>query len=153
MNDLYTVERVMDIITYMISERTQGASLSTFDTTPLSLQGYTNSEIAAAISWMIERSSEHSEDEGAAAGYRILHGIERDAIDPEAWGMVLTYQSLGFLVADDVEAILERVIMMSAERHVGSAEIKAIIASYVLHQQPLPQAGSRSLLLGNDSVN
>lgn len=154
MNNHYAVERVMDIIAYMISEGRQGAPLAAIDTTSLQEQGYTDSEIAAALSWIMERQADRDEIEGPGTGtFRILHGIEQDVLDPDAWGMLMTYHQLGFLDSEDIEQILERAIVMGSERNVGIAEVKALIAAYVLHQQPLPQAGSRSLLLGSDSVN
>lgn len=153
MNSHYAVERVMDIIAYMISERRTGTPLATIDTLTLALQGYTDSEISAALSWIMERQ-QHTNDEGASSNtFRILHGMEREVVEPEAWGMLMTYHSLGFLDDEDVEQILERSILMGTDRNVGVAEIKVLIAAYVINQQPLPQAGSRSLLLGNDSVN
>ena len=154
MNNHYAVERVMDIIAYMISEGRQGAPLNAIDTATLQAQGYTDSEIAAALSWIMERQADRDEIEGPAKGtFRILHGIEREVLEPDAWGMLMTYHQLGFLDSDDIEQILERAVVMGSERYVGVAEIKALIAAYVIHQQPLPQAGSRSLLLGSDSVN
>lgn len=102
----------------------------------------------------MERQADRDEIEGPAKGtFRILHGIEREVLEPDAWGMLMTYHQLGFLDSDDIEQILERAVVMGSERYVGVAEIKALIAAYVIHQQPLPQAGSRSLLLGSDSVN
>jgi len=154
MNNHYAVERVMDIIAFMISERRQGAPLTAIDTTRLHERGYTESEIAAALSWIMERQQDRDEIEGPGHNtFRILHGIEREVLDTDAWGMLMTYNQLGFLDTDDIEQILERVVVMGAERNVGVPEVKALIAAYVIHQQPLSPLGSRSLLLGNDLVN
>ncbi len=154
MNNSYPVDRVMDIIAYMISERRHGAQLTAIDVSPLHAQGYTDSEIAAALSWIMERQADRDAIEGPhRTSFRILHGLERDVLDADAWGMLMTYHDLGFLDSDDVEQILERSLLMGAERSVGIEEIKALIAAYVLSQQPLRESGSRSLLLGNDAVN
>lgn len=64
MNNHYAVERVMDIIAYMISEGRQGAPLNAIDTATLQAQGYTDSEIAAALSWIMERQADRDEIEG-----------------------------------------------------------------------------------------
>lgn len=154
MSNSYAVERVMDIIAYVISEGSTGSSLATFDTTPLHDQGYTDAEIAAAISWILERQADRDAIEGPADNtFRILHGLEREVLEVDAWGMLMTYHHLGFLTTDDVEQLLERTIIMGADRQVGIEEMKSLIAAYVLAQQPLPRSGSRSLLLGNDAVN
>jgi len=52
MNNTYSVERVMDIIADMISERKLGTPLSSIDTQELIERGYSDSEIAAALSWI-----------------------------------------------------------------------------------------------------
>ena len=83
MNTQYSVERVLDIIADLIAGHHAGAALTSIDTRPLHDQGYTDSEIAAAISWMMERRADRDELEGIDHdGFRILHGIERELVSP-----------------------------------------------------------------------
>lgn len=151
MNNTYSVERVMDIIADMISERKSGTPISSIDTRELLERGYSNSEIAAALSWIIERGVEA--DAETTDGFRILHGIEQNVLTIEAWGMLMTYAELGFLGTDDLEQILERAVMLGNERQVAIPEIKAIIAAYMLDGSAYASSSNRRLLLGSDSVH
>ena len=151
MNNTYSVERVMDIIADMISERKSGTPISSIDTRELLERGYSNSEIAAALSWIIERRIDA--DGEPTDGFRILHGIEQNVLSIESWGMLMTYAELGFLSTDDLEQILERAVMLGNERQVGIPEIKAIIAAYMLDGSVYASSSNRRLLLGSDSVH
>lgn len=151
MNDRYTVERIMEIIAYVMGIRRTGTPLMKVDTTELTNQGYTQSEISAAFSWILERGEHDIASD--ADSFRILHGVEAETIAPEAWGLLLSYRDLGFLTNEDLESIIERAMVMGAETDVNIPEIRTLIAVYVMHQGPLAQTGSRNLLLGSDSVN
>lgn len=151
MNNTYSVERVMDIIADMISERKSGTPITAVDTELLQLRGYSESEIAAALSWIIERGVQGPASD--SDGFRILHGIEQNVLSTEAWGMLMTYAELGFLAPDDIEQILERAVMMGTERLVGIPEIKAIIAAFMLDGSVYANSSNRRLLLGSDSVH
>jgi uncharacterized protein Smg (DUF494 family) len=151
MNHTYSVERVMDIIADMISERKAGISLSSIDTSDLHERGYSDSEIAAALSWIIERGQQAPTL--PADGFRILHGIEHNVLTIDAWGMLLTYSELGFLSQDDVEQILERAVILGADRQVAVPEVKALIAAYMLDGSFSATSSNRRLLLGSDSVH
>ncbi len=154
MNPHYSVERVLDIIADLITGHHTGTALASIDTRLLHARGYTDSEIAAAISWIIERRADRDDLEDIDHdGFRILHGIERELLSPESWGMLLTYHECGFLTSDDVEQLLERAVLMGHERHVGAHEMKSLITAYIMNQSPLLPNGNRSSLLGSDSVN
>jgi uncharacterized protein Smg (DUF494 family) len=162
MSDRYTVERIMEIIAYVMGVRRSGTPLMKVDTTELTKQGYTQSEISAAFSWIMERGEQNivphdvqsSEHSGSGEGsFRILHGIEAETITPEAWGLLLSYRDLGFLTNEDLEQIIERAMVMGGETDVDIAEIRALVAVYVMHQGPFADTGSRNLLLGSDAVN
>jgi uncharacterized protein Smg (DUF494 family) len=156
MTDRYTVERIMEIITYVMGAREPGTPLTSVDTTELYAQGYTDSEIAAALSWIIERGEQTLEVDAGDVGpdsFRILHGLETEAITSEAWGLLLSYRNLGFLSNEDVEQIIERAMLMAGETIIDVVEIRAIVAVYVTHLDNYSTGGNRSLLSGNESVN
>lgn len=157
MNDRYIVERIMEIIAFVIAERKLGEPLSRIELDELSRRGYTESEISAALSWILERQQAHPEEEtpdtSRPASFRVLHGIEQDLLRADAWGLLLSYRDLGFLSNEDIEAILERAVLMGSEGRISQSDIKALVAAYVMHQFPTPGTGSRNLLAGNDTVN
>jgi len=150
MSDRYTVERIMEIIAYVIGARSKGTPLTKVDMGELHRLGYTESEISAALSWILERGTN---DASTDTSFRVLHGLEAETITPEGWGLLLSYLNLGFLTNEDVEQIIERAMLMAQETIIDVAEIRALVAVYVMHRGPLPESGSRSLLSGTDAVN
>ncbi|MBI2793831.1 MAG: DUF494 family protein [Ignavibacteria bacterium] len=160
MSDRYTVERIMEIIAYVIGVGSKGTPLTKVDMGELHRLGYTDSEISAALSWILEKAQDSSgknergtQGQGNIGSFRILHGIEAETITPEGWGLLLSYVNLGFLTNDDVEQIIERAMMMANETIVDVPEVRTLVAVYVMHRGPLPLSGSRSLLSGTDSIN
>ena len=156
MNDRYTVERIMEIIAWVIGSHEKGAPLTAVDTSELYKQGYTDGEISAAISWILERGQQaidamHNGVESDS--FRVLHGIESEVITKEAWGMLLSYQNLGFLSNEDIEQIIERAMVMGGETLVDMEELRAIVAVYVMNLDQDSMSGNRSLLSGNEQVN
>jgi len=158
MNDRYTVERIMEIIAYVIGARAEGTPLAKIDVNELARLGYTDGEISAALNWILERAdvmeAEHETDadDSDRLSFRILHGLESETITPEAWGLLLSYRNLGFLSNEDLEQIIERAMMLHGEMEVDLEEIRAIVAVYVSNQAERAGA-NRHLLSGTESVN
>jgi uncharacterized protein Smg (DUF494 family) len=150
MTNSYSVDRVMDAITYIISVQQPGSPLSSVDTHTLQNFGFSEAEIAAALSWLMERT--RVADDEHEGRFRILHGIEQNILTPDAWGMLMMYHEMRFLSSDDVEQILERAVMLGMEREVDTPEIKAIIAAYVLYTAT-PSSANRRMLMGDEMVN
>jgi uncharacterized protein Smg (DUF494 family) len=150
MTNSYSVDRVMDAITYIISVQQPGSPLSSVDTRTLQNFGFSEAEIAAALSWLMERT--RVADDEHEGRFRILHGIEQNILTPDAWGMLMMYHEMRFLSSDDVEQILERAVMLGMEREVDTPEIKAIIAAYVLYTAT-PSSANRRMLMGDEMVN
>ncbi len=152
MTDRYTVERIMEIIAWVVGSHEPGTPLAKVDVTELSARGYTDSEISAALSWILERGDGHV-DPAEHGSFRVLHSVESEVITPEAWGILLSYHNLGFLTNADLEQIIERAMLMAGEAIMDVPEIRALVAVYVMHQGPQPLDGSRSLLSGTEAVN
>lgn len=150
MTNSYSVERVMDVITHIISLQTPGSPLSSVNTEDLTSFGYSDGEISAALSWLLERAN--SPDDELGGRFRILHGIEQNILSPDAWGVLVKYHEMRFLSTEDVEQVLERAVMIGMEREVDLPEIKAIIAAYVLYSAT-PSSSNRRMLLGDEMVN
>lgn len=155
MNDRYTVERIMEIIAYVMGARAQGTPLAKIDVAELSRRGYTDGEIAAALSWIMEGADEatHTDSEDSHRNsFRMLHGLEAETISPDAWGLLLSYRNLGFLSNEDLEQIIERAMMMGGDQDIDVDEIRAIVAAYLMHRHE-QSTGNRHLLSGTESVN
>ena len=155
MSDRYTVERIMEIIAYVVGAFSQGTPINKVDTSELSEQGYTESEISAALSWIIERGDQSLDHQGNTntGSFRVLHGLESETISSEAWGLLLSYANLGLLSNEDTEQIIERAMIMGGETSVDLEEIRAIIAVYVMNMGLDSNTGSKTLLSGNESIH
>jgi uncharacterized protein Smg (DUF494 family) len=157
MTDRYAVQRIMEIISFVMSELRQHRPLHDIDLDELQRRGYTEGEISAAFSWIMERGAEASQTasntRAAKESFRVLHGLEADLISPEAWGVLLTYQELGFLQASDVEGVLDRAMVMGAEHGVSEQDIMNIIAVYLMNQPTDVDLGGRTLLDGSETIN
>jgi len=159
MNDRYTVERIMEIIAYVIGARAEGTPLAKIDVKELSRRGYTDGEISAALNWIIERADvmeaaekDADADDSDRRSFRILHGLEEETFTPDAWGLLLSYRNLGFLSNEDMEQIIERAMMLHGEMEVDVEELRAIVAVYVSNLAERTSA-NRHLLSGTESVN
>lgn len=153
MTDRYTVERIMEIIAWVVDSHDPATPIGKVDVAELSARGYTASEISAALSWILERGSADTTTPAGHSSFRVLHSLEEEVITPEAWGILLSYHNLGFLSNADMEQIIERAMVLTAETVVDVAEIRALVAVYVMHQGAMMDSGSRSLLSGTEAIN
>ncbi|GMV52646.1 MAG: DUF494 family protein [Flavobacteriales bacterium] len=152
MTDRYTVERIMEIIAWVVESRKPIVSIGTVEVTELSERGYTDGEISAALSWIIERGGSLT-SHADCGSFRMLHAVEAEVITAEAWGLLISYRNLGFLSNSDIEQIIERCMIMAGETLIDIPEIRALVAVFVMHQGPQQLDGSRKLLSGKETVN
>ena len=101
-------------------------------------QGYTESEINAAFSWVIERLDGiepadilYQADTGSRS-FRILHPAERMVLRADAYGQLLEMYTLGLLNLEDMERIIERA--MSFGGPLGVEEIRMIVHSFLFEE-------------------
>jgi uncharacterized protein Smg (DUF494 family) len=154
MTDRYAVERIMEIIALVGTGLIERKDITMGD---LQGMGYTESEIATALSWIMEREGARPNDAksvpSSASSFRILHDIESDLLTPDAWGLVLIYRDLGFLSNEDIENILERAVLMGVDGGVSIADLKTLIANHIMQFAPPFDRGSRQMLSGGDSIH
>jgi uncharacterized protein Smg (DUF494 family) len=127
-------ERIVEIILFLVNALRSNKRLSDVDVTELAKDGYTQSEITSAFSWVFERLSVGQPmtgtEQAAHTSQRILHEVERMVINAEAHGYLLQCLQLGILTNSDVEIIIERV-MVAGFASVGLPEMKSFIAGFL----------------------
>lgn len=148
-------ERVVEIILFLVSELRSQKQLSGVDVASLSRDGYTQSEISTAFSWLFDQMSVGRpilrSGETSRGSHRILHDIERMVIGTEAYGYLLQWADLGILSQDDVERIIER-IMAAGFSDVGIEEMKTFIAGMLFgNEQGIPSG--KNLWGGSDTIH
>jgi uncharacterized protein Smg (DUF494 family) len=146
-------ERIVEIILYLVNELRSHKRLSDVDVSSLTRDGYTQSEISSAFSWLFERlSSGISKTEvmsGARTSHRMLNDTEKMVVESKAHGYLIQCQQLGLLHTVDVETILER-IMMAGFTTVGLPEMKSFVAGYLFDME----GSNGQIFLGmNDTIH
>jgi len=149
-------ERIVELILYLVNELKTNKDLSDVDVAGLAREGYTQTEISTAFSWLFDRmTAGQSISEGGAVderSHRILHEAEKLVLSREAHGYLLQFRQLGLLTNQDIETILER-IMAAGFSTVGVPEVKSFVAG-ILFDSDNPRNGSSHFSLGsNDSIH
>jgi uncharacterized protein Smg (DUF494 family) len=148
-------ERIVEIIVYLVNELNSNKQLSDVDVTSLTRDGYTQTEISTAFSWVFERISAGQAlvppSESRNDSHRILNNAEIMVIDPEAYGYLLQCRQLSLLTNNDIETIIER-IMAAGFSRIGLPEVKSFVAGLLFDGQSSP--GASHISLGNnDSIH
>ena len=147
-------ERIVEIILFLVNELKSNKQLSDVDVSLLSQNGYTQSEISTAFSWLFERLSvgepQLSAGTAAPSSHRMLNDAEKMVIQSDAFGYLLQCQQLGLLSNSDIETIVER-IMAAGFSAVGISEMKSFVAGF-LFDLDNPRNGSGHVFLGNNDT-
>ncbi|MGD0589922.1 MAG: DUF494 family protein [Bacteroidota bacterium] len=131
-------ERIVEIILYLVSELRSNKRLSDVDVSSLTRDGYTQSEISSAFSWLFERlslgKSMTDVTSGASTSHRMLNDTEKMVVESQAYGYLIQCQQLGLFNNIDVETIIER-IMMAGFTTIGLPEMKSFVAGYLFDME------------------
>jgi len=145
-------ERIMEIILFLLSEIRADKALMEIDLKPLSVRGFSETEISTAFSWLIDkyalgpsgddpiilavpfgkRSSLDPSKSSAEAGFRVYHEAERIVIAPEAQGFLLQMVELGLMSDSDMEFLVDR-IMLSGIPTATLDDVKMLVSSTVFN--------------------
>ncbi|MGA3286685.1 MAG: DUF494 family protein [Bacteroidota bacterium] len=131
-------ERIVEIILYLVSELRSNKRLSDVDVSSLTRDGYTQSEISSAFSWLFERlslgKSMTDVTSGASTSHRMLNDTEKMVVESQAYGYLIQCQQLGLFNNIDVETIIER-IMTAGFTTIGLPEMKSFVAGYLFDME------------------
>ena len=149
-------ERIVEIITFVLSELKQNKKISDIDLNELEKKGYSNSEISTAFSWLVDRVEFSNKlttlDIQSDDSFRILHDAERELFTEQAWGELIQMHSIGILNSNQIELIIERALLTGVFK-IDSYFLKNMIASFIFNATNSIMPGSRVLLSGNDTIN
>jgi uncharacterized protein Smg (DUF494 family) len=146
-------ERIVEIILYLVNELKSNKRLNDVDVSSLTRDGYTQSEISSAFSWLFERlstgKSMTKSTSGVSSSHRMLNDTEKMVVGSHAYGYLIQCQQLGLLSNGDVETIIER-IMIAGFAAVGLPEMKSFVAGYLFDME----GSSGQISLGtNDTIH
>lgn len=136
-------QRIVEILMYVIGqirshrmEREEVEGLSD----DLLKRGFTPREVATALSFFIERFQKRTQHEARDSiepprAHRVLHAVEKLFIKPDAYGYLLQLCHLGVLDAEDLEAVLERVLIIG-DMSIDRTEVKRVVVLHLLESDP-----------------
>lgn len=107
--------------------------LSEIHVDDLTKRGYSQSEISAAFSWLLENFPEHEgrivvQLPASEGSRRTLHDAERMMLTTEAQGYLMQLQELGLLDSKELETVIERAMSTGFDR-LSVAEVREIVGS------------------------
>jgi uncharacterized protein Smg (DUF494 family) len=149
-------ERIVEIILFLVSELKSNKQLNDVDVSLLTENGYTQSEISTAFSWLFERMPLGQElvakDQDTRFSHRVLHEAEKMVITPEGYGYLLQCRQLGLLSNADIETIIER-IMGAGFSSAGVPEMKSFVAGMLLDGDSQSGMSGRISLNSDDTID
>ncbi len=147
-------ERVIEIILYLVSQIRQDTPIEQIDVRHLSTDGYTDSEIGAAFSWIADRTVFGGVERPVKSrtGFRVLHESERSLFEPEAYGYLLQLIEIGVLSDVDLEIILNRAHVAGLSA-LGVLEVKELVGMLLAESTDVGFNGSRLMLSASDTIH
>lgn len=151
------VERIIEIIIYVVAELRTKRKLAEVDLKKLNKLGYTNAEISTAISWLSDRAEfgdvqTYSESMGNPNSFRVLHEVERDLFTKEAHGLLIQFSVLGLINSDQIERLIERGLYAGVKQ-IDASALKQYMAVALFNLPPTAYPGSRILLTASEAIN
>lgn len=148
------LERIVEIIVYVISEMKGFNSISDIDIEELHSRGYTDIEITVALSWLSEKLNQDKPEFKLQSekSFRILHNAEKDLFTPESWGELMQYHSFGLIDNDTIEKIIEKALLFG-RRKIDSKQLKSIIANILFYGNNSQSQPNHIILSNNDLIN
>lgn len=134
-------ERVVEILVFIMREIRRDSNISkklNVLSEDLVQQGYTDSEISSALTWLHDRMHGESEEliasQEPALKYSVrhLHEIEKAVISTDAFGYLIQLKELGIIGHSDFEQVIERALMLGTG-NVTIFDIKSIVASMLFN--------------------
>ncbi len=157
-------DRIMEILVFLLSEMRAKKTITEIDLKPLSLRGFSQTEISAAFSWLFDKLAvDVAAQEGplvysspvlarmSGASHRVLHEIERSVIEPDAQGYLMQMRELGLLSDFDHEFVIDR-IMMAGIPSVTLEDVRDLVTATVFGYDESWRPHSRVMLNASDRV-
>jgi uncharacterized protein Smg (DUF494 family) len=150
-------ERIIEIMVILLTEMSDHRELSDIDFEKLNSLGFSNEEITTAFSWLIEKIDElklnvRKKSVKTDSGFRILNKVEKNLFSKDAWGEIISLQTLGLLTNEHLEGLIDWAVFVGIEE-VNKAHLFNYLAFNLFNLHSQQTNGSRYLLFGNDTVN
>ena len=147
-------EKVFEILVFLMSEIQENKALHEIDLDDLETRGYTQSEINAAFSWIVEHVDAQEDGELRVQGTghgsrRVLHNAEKLMLTTESQGYLIQLTELGLLDDAGLESVIDRAMATGQER-LSVAELRQIAEGIVFGgERRRSESGLRKLETGD----
>jgi uncharacterized protein Smg (DUF494 family) len=150
-------EKVIEILVYIMAEVQQNKRLSDIDLGDLKSQGYTQSEISAAFSWLYDTMRIADgvltrATKPVLGSRRVLNEAEKLVLSTESQGYLIQLRELGLLDDQDMESVIERA-MVTAYEKLPVDEIREIVASVLFSKIGRGAGTNHSMLNSRDTIH
>jgi uncharacterized protein Smg (DUF494 family) len=154
-------QRVVGLVMHLLREiREQRLDPEDFDLMSDDLlgQGYTESELNAAFSWVYAKIEGLPQVDilyqspSSRAAFRVLHPAESAVIRPGGFGQLLEMLTLGMLTMDDLERLIERAMSMGGVY--DREDIRFLVHQYLFEEAPRVQPnGTLHMTMPSDTIH
>lgn len=146
-------ERIIDLILYLVSQIRKNTPIDSIDVKVLSADGYTDAEIGAAFSWIVDQEAFRPLDQlTRRTGFRVLHEAERAIFPPDAYGYLLQLMEIGILNDFDLENLINR-MHFGGSPPLSVRDIKDLIPMVLAERSEDRFDGTRLMLNAHDTVH
>jgi uncharacterized protein Smg (DUF494 family) len=149
-------EKIIEIIVYLLGELKNNKKLNEIDFKNLVSLGYTQTEINTAFSWIYTKIYSGDRvfisDTKKSHSHRFLHEVEKNLIDPDAYGYLIQLRELGLVNDIDIETIIDK-IMVSGFNKVNLEDMKLFIAGYLFESDDMTNPNRHFTLNTGDTIN
>lgn len=151
-------ERIIEIIIFVMSTvKINKTSLPDIDFKVLENLGYSQSEISAALSWILNAAEYKDKFTLADAPnldkpIRILIDSEKSIFSREALEELINCVNLGLVTQEQMELIIEKLTLVGAS-NIDVSMVKSIVAALMFSQNLNNPNNQNIILHGNESIN
>ncbi len=151
-------ERILEILVFVLSEIKQNISIEELNVAELIQRGYSEVEISAAISWLLDKVDMEGalmmfpKMQSVSTSFRILNQVEKSLFTSATWGKIVEYQELGILTPEQVEFLIFRAVAIQSDV-TTIEEVNDLVSKLLFYSNSMIPSGSKILLDGNDRVN
>lgn len=128
-------ERIIEAIIILLSKLQENQIVNAYVnlSKELSTQGYTESEINLAFSWIFnhlkkDRSYDFQDDDFVALEDEFMDDPNEQILSPEAYGYLMQIVQLGMLSDNQVEEVIEKAVEKGGSA-ISTDEVKSIVAN------------------------
>ncbi len=149
-------EKVVEILIYLMSAIHDNKRLSDIDLDDLRSQGYTQTEISAAFSWLYDNMpggpSAAPSTAPTVGSRRSFHEAEKALLSPDGQGYLIQLTELGLLSSRDLETVIERVMTAGYEQ-LSVPELGTIVAAVLFGRDSASDRAGRTMLNSGDTIH